>query len=227
MTITRVEARLSRSTRRRARLDLGADGAGFSSSPPASSRIALVVLGLLASTYQPLAFGGSAGGTFPGLPAGSPGRPVNSCGGLTPGSCIPAQRGVFTIVESIQNTGPNAVTIEAVSMTHPVPHAPSWPLVAAGHVLYMPEYYTRGQRVWKAGRPFRGLSLAPAQDITVDIPVRMARACYVRSSVITLNVFYVEERFLTFTQWVALPLGAPIMMREPEGPGGPGVVCPN
>jgi hypothetical protein len=40
-----------------------------------------------------------------------------------------------------------------------------------------------------------------------------------------MSVFCVKERFLTFTDWVAIPLETPLIFHEPE-PGGTGMVCP-
>ncbi len=47
--------------------------------------IALVVLGLLAATYQPLVFGGAKAAQFPGLPIAKGERTVNNFGGLASG----------------------------------------------------------------------------------------------------------------------------------------------
>jgi hypothetical protein len=186
--------------------------------------VALVVGGILVTTYQPLRFAGAAGGRFPGLPVGSEGRLVNSFASASGDYYVPPQRTAFTIVESLQNTGPLAVTIEAVSM---LPPGSSWPLVPAGRVLYMPAYYTYKEHQWTSGRPVRGLSLSPQQGVEVGIPVRTADPCYVPNSGASLRVFYVEERFLAFTKWVAVPLGMSVVLREPEPQSdSPGLVCP-
>jgi hypothetical protein len=184
---------------------------------------ALVVSGVLAATYQPLEFGGAYGGAFAGLPVGSLPRFVNTLAGQS--YYIPPQRTVFTIVESIENSGPKAVTIEAVSVVVPPSQGISpWPLRPAGQARYMPEYnndYT------KSGLPVQGLSLGPGQSVRVGIPVKMAGDCYVRGSGVGVTVFYVEERFLVFTQWVALPVGTPLFMHEPEPKdAGSDLVCP-
>ena len=44
---------------------------------------AVVVLAVLAGTYQPVQFGEAYGGAFPGLPAGTAFRTVNNFGGAT------------------------------------------------------------------------------------------------------------------------------------------------
>jgi hypothetical protein len=187
--------------------------------------VAFVVIALLAGAYQPLEFGGSWGGTVPGLGATAVGRNVNNFGGQTGQFYIPPRRTAFTIVESIQNSGPTTVTIEDVSLAPPN-EAYSWPLRAAGQALYMPEYY-RGKTAWRVGRPVDGLSLGPSQAIVVGIPARMSGACYQPNSSTGATVFYVQMRFLTFTKWVALPLGTPLLMREPEPRGNnPGLICP-
>jgi hypothetical protein len=191
---------------------------------------ALVVMAVLAGTYQPLLFGGESGGSFPGLPFASGGRSVNTFGGAIGEFYVPPQRKAFAILESIQNTGPRAVTIEAVSLVPPSQMPPShvnpWPLEAAGPVLYMPGYYTGQEKQWTAGRPVTGLSLGPNQSIVVGIPARMAGTCYVPNSATSTDDFYVQERFVTFTQWVALPLGMPLVVREPEPRGnGSGLIC--
>lgn len=55
--------------------------------------LALVVLGVLAGTYQPLIFGGAWGGAFPGLPGGTGLRPVNTFGSSNGGHlCAAAAR---------------------------------------------------------------------------------------------------------------------------------------
>jgi hypothetical protein len=86
---------------------------------------AVVILAVLAGTYQPVQFGEAYGGAFPGLPAGTAFRTVNNFGGATGQTYIPPQRGVFTLTESIQNTGPQTVTIEAVSILSPQVQAPT------------------------------------------------------------------------------------------------------
>jgi hypothetical protein len=92
---------------------------------------AVVALAVLAGTYQPVQFGGTGGGAFPGLPAGTGIRAVNTFGGATGETYVPPQRGVFTLTESIQNTGPRTVTILAVSILSPqdqVSGIAPWPL---------------------------------------------------------------------------------------------------
>lgn len=184
------------------------------------SVVLLAVAGVLAGTYRPVAFGGVAGGSFPGLPAGAGLRLVN--GGSNGKLYVPPQRGVFTITESVRNSGPLAVTIEAVTATRPAePGVRPWPLLTAGQAMYVPEYGPRP----KKGHPVAGLSLRPGQAIMVGIPVRMSYACYVPNGWTGVNVFYVKERFLIFTHWVAIPVGSPVVFHEPE-PRSSRMVCP-
>ena len=182
----------------------------------------LIVAGMLAQIYQPTGFGGAWGGSFPGLPAGAGLRPVNTFDGSNGDIYVPPQRGVFTVRESIQNSGPLAVTIEAVTVSRPQQHGTiPWPLTPAGQPMYLPEYGPQPAE----GKPVAGLSLGPGQAIDVGIPVRISGACHTPNGWTGLNFFYVKERFLIFTHWVAIPLGTPLIFHEPE-PHGPGMACP-
>jgi len=80
---------------------------------------ALVVVGLLAVAYQPIAFGGASGGAFPGVPSATGLRAVNDFGAAPGDLYVPPQRGSFGLTESIQNTGPLPVTIESVAALPP------------------------------------------------------------------------------------------------------------
>jgi hypothetical protein len=183
---------------------------------------AVVIAGVLAATYQPVSFGGASGGAFPGVPTGTGLRSVNDFGAATGDIYVPPQLGSFGLTQSIENTGPLPVTIESVTALPPNgAGTPTWPLVAAGPALYRPEYGNQPA----AGRPVRGLSLQPGQAIQVGIPVRMTYPCVDPSGWTGLDVLYVQERFLTFTHWVAVPLGIPLIFREPE-PGARSI-CPS
>ena|SRR5215472_470169 len=125
-------------------------------------------------------------------------------------------------VESIQNSGRAAVTIEAVTVLRPDQTAvTAWPPTPAGQVLYLPGDGPRPA----SGRPVAGLSLRPGQSIVVGIPVRLRGACYVPNGWSGLSTFYAKERFAFFTHWVPIPVGTPLIFHEPEA-GGPGMVCP-
>ncbi|MGH3254204.1 MAG: hypothetical protein ACRDOU_02175 [Streptosporangiaceae bacterium] len=79
---------------------------------------------------------------YPGMPAGVGIRAVNTFGGAVGETFIPPQHGVFTITESIYNAGPQAVTIEAVSLQSPQQAGlRAWPLISAGPVHWMLEGY--------------------------------------------------------------------------------------
>ena len=189
---------------------------------------------MLAGTYQPVQFSGETGERFTGLPTQTGGTFVNTFGGQQGERYIPPQAAPFTIVVSISNAGPEPVTIEAVSMLSPVQQADQargaapWPLTPVGRPLWRPGHY----RLDPAGKPVAGLSLAPSQDIVVGIPVRMSGVCHDPGGFISLDVFYVKERFLFFTRWVAVPFQPGLLMHNPSNPSGPGaepaqdLLCP-
>ena len=181
----------------------------------------LVVLAALAATYQPVQFGGESGGRPPvGLPAGTGLSVVNTFGSQTGQLYVPPQLGAFTIVESIENTGPEAVTIEAVTVLSPQEQAifrdglPPWPLTPAGQALgWIENWHSE-----PAARPIAGLSLGPGQIMWFGIPVRLSGTCYNQGWVVD-NDFYVEVRFLFSTHWVAIPFALPLLAHQPSYPG--------
>jgi hypothetical protein len=182
---------------------------------------AVVVLAILAGTYQPIQFGGGSGGPFNGLPAGTGIRFVNTFGGQQGDTYVPPQLGVFTITESIYNAGPEPVTIEAISILDPLdqvsgPRAvPPGPFNPAGSVRWLPANY----RLHQEGSPVVRVSLAPDRSIVIGIPVRMNGPCYDPNGWTSTNVFYVKERFLFFTHWVAVQFPIPILLHQPSYPG--------
>ena len=186
-----------------------------------------IVLVLVAAAYQPLGPGTAIVGRLPGLSLPGHARQVNTFGGQTGELFIPPQRGIFGVSVSLGNSGPMAVTIEAVSMTPPGTDYP-WPLLPAGPVLYWTSV-TFGGPHSATGRPIVGLSLMPGQehDIYVGIPVRTS-SCYISGSFSVLDSFYVKERFLVFTKWVRVLLLQPLLVNAPADPPnqpGPGRVC--
>ncbi|MGO9910669.1 MAG: hypothetical protein ACLPQS_05860 [Acidimicrobiales bacterium] len=184
---------------------------------------AIAVLGSLAGTYQPLQFGGGWGGTFPGLPTAKGMRTVNNFGVWPGDTYIPPQAGAFTISESVVNRGPYAVTIEAVTIAGPNSFASDqWPVRSVGAV----RYYSMSGRTPSTGRSVRGLVLGPNSDVYIGLPVRFVSAC-TEGGFTELDQFYVQERYLIFTHWVAIPFGQPIMMKSPAMPNqsGAGIVC--
>lgn len=56
---------------------------------------ALVILAVLAGTYQPVQFAAESGAGFPGLPTGTGLRTVNTFGAEPGQMYVPPQRGVF------------------------------------------------------------------------------------------------------------------------------------
>jgi len=54
--------------------------------------------------------------------------------------------------------------------------------------------------------------------------------CYDPNGWEQIDAFYVEEQFGPFTQWVAVPLTAPLLLHTPSDPGSPeparDLVCP-
>ena len=196
--------------------------------------MAVIVLAVLAATYQPVQFGGAWGGTFPGMAAGVGIRDVNTFGGTTGQTYIPPQSGVFTITESIYNPGPEAVTIEAVSILSPQQQAQAaagiipWPVVPARPVHWMLEWHSPHYPGPVSGTSVTGVSLGPGQAITLGIPLRMRSACYITGSWTSIDAFYVEDGFLAFTHWVAVQVQSPLLLRQPDDVGVPAkdLTCP-
>ena len=189
---------------------------------------AVVILAVLAGIYQPVQFGDEYGGEFPGLPAGTGIRIVNTFGGASGQTYVPPQRGVFTLAESIENTGPQTVTILAVSILSPQEQAddtPSgiapWPLTPAGTARWMTaEYEGPHQHVSSSVGSFASsVSLAPGESMYVGIPLRMSGRCYDPASYVGNDTFYVKERFLLFTHWVAVTVQSPWILHAPFDPG--------
>jgi hypothetical protein len=199
---------------------------------------AVVVLAILAGTYQPVHFGYSYGGGFAGLPAGTGLRSVNTFGGVTGEIYVPEQSGVFSVRPSIFNTGPETVTIEAVSILSPQEQAfaaqgiAPWPVIPAGPVRWAFQYTRPGQEVLASGTSVVGVKLPPGQGMWLGIPLRMSGICYDPNGWTGIDVFYVKERFLFFTHLVAIYFQPNVVMNEPSNPGGRGVepakylICP-
>lgn len=196
---------------------------------------AAVILAVLAGTYQPVQFGNEYGGAYPGLPAGNL-QSVNHFGLDTGQVYAPPQAGVFTLVESLANYGAEPVRIEAVSILSPQQQAnaadgtPAFPVTPAGAVRWRLEDSGFGQTGPVSGNSVAGHSLTPGQPIVVAIPLRQSGRCYDPDGWEQVNAFYVEERFGPFTQWVAIPLTAPLLLHTPSDPGNPeparDLVCP-
>ncbi len=174
---------------------------------------AVIVLAVMASRYQPL----SPGGAGPAVSGGSGVRNVNTFGASTGDIYIPPQKGPFTVWVHIGNSGPEAVTIEAVGVGSP------GLLVPAGAVRYqLPDSL--------ASRPFKSYRLAagghPGSGVMIGIPVRTDSHCYDNKGWVHIDSVSVKERFLIFTHWVSIPLANPLILHAPGGtPRTPGAVC--
>jgi len=183
--------------------------------------VAAIVVGSLASAYQPLSMWNEFGG-FPGthLPVGE--RMVNDFGGQTGELYIPHQRGTFVAMVSLRNYGPYAITIEAVAIRPPHEGFPQ-ALAPAGPALY---WTSRMTDLPDRGRPIAGFVLKPGDGIYVAAPVRTPR-CYIPRAFQIVKYFYAEMRFGPFTKWVRIPLSTPLLLNLPAEPPKPaqGVVC--
>jgi hypothetical protein len=183
---------------------------------------AVVALAALAATYQPIAEGGQWGIGYPGMPSGTGLRFVNNFLHVSNGDTyIPPQRGVFTVTESFGNSGPEAVTIETVTILSPQQQTeeaqgqPPWPLTPAGAVHWRDEGAGPGLTAPTSGNSVVGLTLAPGQDIAIGIPLRISEPCYEPDSSTGADAFYVKVRYLSFTHWVAIPFQAPLLLQQP------------
>lgn len=168
---------------------------------------AAVVLAVTAGTYQPLVPGGAG----PAVSGATGIRNVNTFGASTGDIYIPPQKGPFTVWVNIRDSGPEAVTIEAVRVGNP------WPLVPAGALRYqLPHSF--------ASRPFKSYRLGGG--VVIGIPVRTASHCAASNSWVHIDSVSVEERFLIFTHWVSMPLMNPLILHAPGGTSRtPAVVC--
>lgn len=188
---------------------------------------AVTVLGVLAGTYQPLGFGDQWGVGFQGLPDGTGVRDVNTFGDQTGQVYVPPQAGVFTVMESLYNNGPEPVTIEAISILSPEKQADAargnspWPVIPAGPVGWMFEVQGLPHAGPVSGRSVVGVTIPPGQGMTLGIPLRLSYGgiCYVTGGWVSLDTFYVKERFGPFTHWVTVQFPEPLSMHEPESRG--------
>lgn len=173
---------------------------------------AVIVLAVMAGTYQPL----GPGGASPEVSGATGIRNVNTFGSSTGDIYVPPQKGPFTIWVNIGDSGPAAVTVQAVRVGNP------WPLIPAGALRYqLPDSIN--------SRPFKSYRLAgggPGSGVMIGIPVRTGSHCYANNSWVHIDSVSVEERFLMFTHWVSIPLMNPLILHAPGGtPGTPGAVC--
>jgi len=133
---------------------------------------------------------------------------------------VPPQRGAFTVTESIQNSGPLAVTIEAITLSKPQqPGIAPWPLTPVGQPMYLPEYGPCRER------RSTGVSLNPGQAIVVGISARLSGACHVPDEWTGLQSFYVQRAVPHVHPLGGHPLGTWLVFHEPE-PRIAGLACP-
>jgi hypothetical protein len=188
---------------------------------------AAIVVTIQASAYQPLRMWGLLIGCPYGVHCGEGTRTVNTFGAQTGEFYIPPQHGTFAVSVSLTNSGPFAVTIEAVSMRPPHPGYP-WALTPAGPALYWTIRMTTGNP--DPGLPIAGRVLKPGDGVYVAIPVQTPR-CYLPRAWQVLDDFYVKERFGPFTKWARIPMMQPMMppllLHAPAEPPKPahGVIC--
>jgi hypothetical protein len=77
-----------------------------------------------------------------------------------------------------------------------------------------------------------GVSIPAEQGMSLGIPLQLSGVCHDRTGWTGDDVFYVKERFLFFTHWVAVRFQPGLIMHEPSPPSGPGaepaadLVCP-
>lgn len=140
---------------------------------------------------------------------------------------MPPQAGVFTVMESIYNEGPEPVTIEAISILSPQNQAyaaagePPWPVTPAGPVRWTLQIEGLPQAGPASGRSVAGVTLPPGQGLTLGIPLRLSRGgvCYTTGGWVSIDTFYVKERFGPFAHWVTVQFPRPLTMHEPAAPG--------
>jgi hypothetical protein len=182
--------------------------------------IAGSVLLAKAAVYQPLGWGEDQ---F--RPIGVGIRPVNQFGHYRYDYYVPPQRGKFTFVVSITNTGSRPVIIEGLSVRQGV-------VGLVGPVFYTTAFYTSQapfSNKLPSGSPvLHDVTLGAGRSIVVAIAMRTS-PCATPDGWTSIPSFFVKERFLFFTHTVALPwsmAGGALIMRLPGGrPGQPGAIC--
>jgi len=161
----------------------------------------------LATTYQPVQFGG-------GEAAQGAVTTVNGFGGAIGDYYLKPGHFSFVMVYSLFNTCSYSVTIERVTPELPSTVA-DWPVAPAGPVR------SSSMQAIHPSRRIAGQSLAPLQGIYVYIPLRLARSCY-EGGYTVWDTIAVEEHFLWFSRWATFHLVPPLMMNTPGVPHGAG-----
>jgi hypothetical protein len=187
--------------------------------------VAVVVLAVVASRYQPVSYGSVSSGAerFPGLPAGKGIRAVNNLGGLHEDIYIPPQRGKFSLFADIRNNGTHPVTIVSARLPR------FSPLSLAGPVRYSTAGMGGSRQIPPpASRVLHHVVLRPGQEMFLGFPVHMW-PCTTNGGWDGITGFYVKIKYLMFTHTVAVPWGMGgdnLLVRATGGkPGQKGVTC--
>jgi len=185
--------------------------------------IAVVVLAVMASHYQPVSYGSMQSSVFPGIPGGKGIRAVNNLGGFHEDIYIPPQRGTFGLFADIRNNGTHPVTIVSVRLPGP------GPLQLAGPVRYSkPGMGGSRQIPPPMSRVLHSVVLQPGQEMFLGFPVWMW-PCTSHQGWEGLDSFSVKVKYAMFTHTVAVPWGMngdSLLVRAPGGkPGQKGVTC--
>jgi len=189
---------------------------------------AVIVLGVLAGTYQPLGLDGVEYGPVAGMPPWVADR-VNTFGNEAGQLYVSPRSGPFTIEGNVTNTGPEPVTITAAKVAESGTSAFPWPLVMAGQA----KWFTLGGDLPGAlpsgcidrACSLTGLRLLPGITVTIALPVRFVYSCFEPDSSTGPTELQVGEQFGPFSQWVIIAFPVPYLFREPEPSGIPGVTC--
>jgi hypothetical protein len=137
---------------------------------------------------------------------------------------VPPQAGVFTVTAGIDNTGPQPVTVEAVSILGPQAQASEaqgirpWPVLPAGTARWRYDDTSRGVLGPASGTSVVGLRFEPGRPVMVGIPARMSSACYNPNGWTSIDAIYVKERFGPFTHWVTIRFRSSWILHEPADP---------
>ena len=189
--------------------------------------VALVILAVAASRYEPLGFGntGNSAEAFPGLPTGQGIHLVNTVGELHEDVYIPPQRGTFSLFADVTNNGTHPVTITSVRLPA------GSPISLAGPVRY--SYMGMGPNPDDevpppVSRVLHSVVLQPGEQLFLGFPVHMW-PCGQKDGWMSLSEFDVTMKYLSFAHTIALPWGmrddSLIMLPNGGTPGQKDTVC--
>ena len=189
--------------------------------------VALVILAVAASRYEPLGFGntGNSAEAFPGLPTGQGIHLVNTVGELHEDVYIPPQRGTFSLFADVTNNGTHPVTITSVRLPA------GSPISLAGPVRY--SYMGMGpnpddEMPPPVSRVLHSVVLQPGEQLFLGFPVHMW-PCGQKDGWMSLSEFDVTMKYLSFAHTIALPWGmrddSLIMLPNGGTPGQKDTVC--